>query len=169
MSRNAAKETPLSPLRVLLHDLLSFFAHTYATVFGVTAGPPLHDPIAVAVILDMLGTEPMGFRYNAPASRDQNLVEESGKNERGDDEERWVVEVVVEGKHSEDAKERAQMGRTIVRPVEKGQSGVRIPRGLDVERFWTVLGECVDRAEEAAKKDGVFESIVGSDLIKTAT
>ena len=113
----------------------------------------------MVVILDMLGIEPMGFRYRAPVSRDENLVEGSGKTERGEDEERWVVEVVVEGKHSEDVKERGQLGRTVVRLVEKGQSGVRIPRGLDVERFWKVPAECVDKAEEAARKDGVFDSI----------
>ena len=118
----------------------------------------MHDPLAVAVILDMLGIEPMGFRYSSPVHRDEHPVDKSGKNNKGESEDRWAVEVVVDGKHCEDVKESGQLGRTIVRTVEKGQSGVRIPRGLDVERFWTVLRECVDRAEEAAKKDGVFET-----------
>ncbi|KAI9785288.1 MAG: Uridine nucleosidase 1 [Candelina submexicana] len=40
-----------SHLRQLLHDLLTFFAATYAEVFGLTSGPALHDPLAVAVVL----------------------------------------------------------------------------------------------------------------------
>ncbi|RPA87236.1 Inosine/uridine-preferring nucleoside hydrolase [Ascobolus immersus RN42] len=38
-------------LRRMLHDLLMYFASTYEQVFGLGAGPPLHDPLAVAVLL----------------------------------------------------------------------------------------------------------------------
>jgi inosine-uridine nucleoside N-ribohydrolase len=40
------------PFSTLLHDLLSFFQDTYRTVFGFTNGPPLHDPCAVAYVID---------------------------------------------------------------------------------------------------------------------
>ncbi len=39
-----------STLRTMLVELLTFFAATYRDVFGVTEGPPLHDPLAVAAI-----------------------------------------------------------------------------------------------------------------------
>jgi uridine nucleosidase len=35
-----------STLRTMFVELLNFFSHSYATVFGITEGPPLHDPLA---------------------------------------------------------------------------------------------------------------------------
>ena len=163
--RTSGDGNPSSPLRILLHDLLTFFAHTYASVFGITAGPPLHDPIAVAVILDLLGIEPLGFSFTATTAEGAhmvgNFVEEEEMKGAGQGEERWVVEVVTDGMHSTDPKKRGQVGRTVVTAAEPGEGRVRIPRGLDVERFWRVVGECVERAEEAARRSGVFDGISG--------
>ena len=39
-----------SQLRTLLHEILEFFAGTYDEFFDIKAGPPLHDPLAVAVL-----------------------------------------------------------------------------------------------------------------------
>lgn len=118
----------------MLHDLLTFFARTYADVFGLTEGPPLHDPLAVAAVLDgWAGHEGGG-----------GIV----FDDRGG--ERWVVDVVTEGLHSEVEEERGQVGRTKVRAVAGGSAaggGIRIPRGVDVERFWEVMEGCVARAE----------------------
>jgi len=53
--KNGKGETTL---RVMLVELLTFFAKTYVEVFGITEGPPLHDPLAVAVVLDgIVGVE----------------------------------------------------------------------------------------------------------------
>lgn len=41
-------------LRKMFHELLMFFEHTYAVKFGLRDGPPLHDPLAIAVILSNL-------------------------------------------------------------------------------------------------------------------
>ena len=109
----------------MLHDLLMFFAHTYASVFGITTGPPLHDPIAVAVLLEA-GLEAITF--------DDHMGE------------RWLVNVVTEGLHSERDDERGQLGKTIIEAAGNGEGGVRIPRGLDVKRFWDVLEWCVSKA-----------------------
>lgn len=38
-------------LRRMLFDLMMYFAGTYDQVFGLSVGPPLHDPLAVAVLL----------------------------------------------------------------------------------------------------------------------
>lgn len=112
----------------MLHDLLMFFAHTYADVFGLVGGPPLHDPLAVAVILA------------------DNMEHGVDFDDRGG--ERWLVDVVTDGLHSEVDEERGQVGRTRVSRVESGGGGVRIPRGLDVGAFWALMEGCVGRAEE---------------------
>ena len=124
-----AGEEP-STLRRMLHDLLIFFATTYAKVFGLVEGPPLHDPLAVAVLLDNFGFEQLGFDDRAG--------------------ERWEVSVVTDGRHSKDESAQGQLGRTVVSRVQGG--GVRIPRGLDVKAFWRVFEECVQRAEKGLKR-----------------
>lgn len=48
-----------SIVRQLYHEIVQFFAHTYAEVFGITAGPPTHDPLAVFAAF-----RPDAFHYN---------------------------------------------------------------------------------------------------------
>lgn len=115
-------------LRAMLHDLLVFFGSSYADVYGFTSGPPLHDPIAVAVLL-------------IDACHDQRL----DFDDRGG--ERWHVDVVTDGLHSDRRDERGQVGRTRVRKAVVGEGGVRIPRGIDVKHFWAIIEGCVQRAE----------------------
>lgn len=115
-----------SNLRRLFHEILVFFAHTYSEVFGLTSGPPLHDPIAVAVLLNNLGETP--------------LFDDHGG-------ERWHVHVVTDGLHSEKDEERGQLGRTVITKAEEG--GVHIPRGMDVGLFWELVEICMGRAQEA--------------------
>jgi len=86
------KQDPPTRLRRMFYELLMFFAKTYETVFGLKHGPPLHDPLAVAVVL---------------ASIDgslQSLFEDA-------EHERWNINVVTEGE---------QVGRTEVTPASKG-------------------------------------------------
>ena len=113
-------------LRHLFHEILLFFAHTYRDVFGLTKGPPLHDPLAVAVLLDGQG-ENLGF------------------GDRGG--ESWHVTVVTDGLHSQLDMEQGQVGRTVISKAESG--GVRIPRGVNVHRFWSLIESCMLRAEQA--------------------
>lgn len=108
-------------LRTMFNELLMFFAHTYAEVFGLTEGPPLHDPLAVAVLLSS---------HPDPAVRIEF-------DDRGG--ERWDVDVVLEGE---------QLGRTVATKSQSGE-GVMIPRSLDLERFWHSLEACMARADEA--------------------
>ncbi|KAI1443098.1 Inosine/uridine-preferring nucleoside hydrolase [Annulohypoxylon stygium] len=129
-----------SDLRVMLVELLNFFASTYRDVFGITEGPPLHDPLAVAAILT--GTE-----HEIPFY-DYDVKSPEGKNRK----ERFSVEVVTEGT-LEDARERGtQTGRTIVKLLPSGSEGVRIPRGLDIPLFWKVIEECCEKADQANQK-----------------
>lgn len=120
----------LSPLnlRKMLHDLLIFFASTYSAIFGLTVGPPLHDPIAVAVILnDVALCEPLGFHDNGG--------------------ERWHVTVVTDGLHSNCNDESGQLGRTRASKAAPHEGGVRIPKRLNVKHFWAMMERCIQRAE----------------------
>jgi len=123
-------------LREMLVELLMFFAKTYNDVFGIAEGPPLHDPLAVAAIL---GAEVPFYDFS-----------KEGRMER------FEVVIVTEGTH-EDAANGAQTGRTVVRLLPDGEEGVRIPRGLDVPRFWEVLEECLKRANVLANQNKVFD------------
>ena len=114
-------------LRQMFHDLLLFFAHTYSEVYGLTEGPPLHDPIAVAVLLESVTGSLIKF------------------DDRGG--ERWHVNIVTDGLHSRHEEERGQLGRTVLTKSDDG--GVRIPRSIGVEGFWAVMESCLQNAETA--------------------
>jgi uridine nucleosidase len=130
-------------LRRMLVELLTFFANTYAEVFGITEGPPLHDPLAVAVILDGIsGVEIPFYDFDVRGGVD-------GRRER------YEVHVVTEGSH-EEAKAGAETGRTVVRILPEGEEGVKIPRGLDVAQFWQVLENSLERADEVNAAKGVL-------------
>lgn len=108
-------------LRIMFNELLMFFAQTYSDVFGLHDGPPLHDPLAVAVLL---------------ADHADPTVRVPFDDNGG---ERWTVDVVLEGE---------QIGRTVIVPAKDG-NGVRIPRSLDLNRFWEALESCMAKADEA--------------------
>lgn len=126
-----SSEKPLpTPIRALFHEIMTFFAKTYAEEFALTEGPPLHDPLAVAATF-------------APDLFDDNAGE------------RFSVDVVTQGEHRADpAQNRAdaeavgQLGRTLVTKVDG--EGVRIPRRLDVARFWDMIDEALAKAEETS-------------------
>lgn len=122
-------------LRVLLVELLTFFAKTYAEVFGITEGPPLHDPIAVAACLDGIAGDEIPF-YD---------FKSGGKKER------YNVHVVTEGTR-EEALQGAETGRTVVTLLSGGTPGVKIPRGLDVARFWSTVEDCMEIADKVNER-----------------
>ncbi|KAJ5384666.1 hypothetical protein N7517_002577 [Penicillium concentricum] len=127
-------------LRQILHALLTFFATTYEKAFGLTTGPPLHDPIAVAVILSTLNP---AFAKTHP---DQALAFDDKGGER------FAVSIVTDGQHGKDASTTGQLGRSIATPVEG--PGVAIPRGVDLDAFWNIILQCVQLADDcnAARK-----------------
>lgn len=138
MLRNGKDGEQSSTLRTMLVELLTFFAATYDRVFGISEGPPLHDPLAVAVIMDgILGAEIPFYDFK-----------EGGKRER------FEVKIVTEGSH-DDAQQGSETGRTIARLLPEGEEGVKIPRGLDIKRFWDVVEDCLSRADVANKANGI--------------
>ncbi|KAK3354632.1 Inosine/uridine-preferring nucleoside hydrolase domain-containing protein [Neurospora tetraspora] len=128
-------------LRTMLVELLMFFAKTYADVFGITEGPPLHDPLAVAAVLTGLVGTPLE-KYQIPF---WDFTPGSVEKHR----ERFEVTVVTEGSYEDARVGGAKTGMTVAKLLPEGEEGVRIPRGLDIPLFWKVLEECVSRADEA--------------------
>ncbi|KAH6898768.1 Inosine/uridine-preferring nucleoside hydrolase domain-containing protein [Thelonectria olida] len=125
-------------LRTMLVELLYFFAKTYAETFGITAGPPLHDPLAVAAVLIGTENEIPFFEWDAERSPGP------------EHHERFEVTVITEGTFDE-ARAGKQTGRTLAKSLPPGSEGVRIPRGVDIEEFWQVIEDCIESADEANK------------------
>ncbi|KAK1815804.1 Uridine nucleosidase 1 [Friedmanniomyces endolithicus] len=125
----------VKPVRRLFFEILTFFAKTYADVFGLKEGPPLHDPLAVAV----------AFRHELFVYNKQGQTEH----------EYFAVDVVVEGEHGDSDQVRSgpsQCGRTIVRKLPSGQLGVTVPRGLHAPALWNLIEASLGAAEAASEK-----------------
>lgn len=127
-------------LRTMLVELLMFFAKTYKDVFGIVEGPPLHDPLAVAAVLTGTPWEIPFYDYDVhdPTANNNNKLRE-----------RFAVKVDLEGTHADAMHRGAQLGRTVATLLAAGEEGVRIPRGLDIARFWREMEACVQRADDA--------------------
>lgn len=95
-------------------------------------GPPLHDPLAVAAVLAGAGEHEIPFYDADPVTGVR---------------ERYEVTVVTDGTIEEAHSGLAETGRTVVRLLPPGQEGVRIPRGLDIPKFWNVVEDCIEKAE----------------------
>jgi uridine nucleosidase len=119
-----------SPIRHLFLEIMTFFAHTYEREFGMSDGPPLHDPIAVAVAF-----APGMFDDN-DGERFEVFVIRAG-DERLFDNERQVDEI-------------GQCGRTVAKMVASGQAGVRIPRTLRIPEFWNLIDLALDAADQVS-------------------
>jgi uridine nucleosidase len=123
---------------------MSFFAGTYAEVFAITAGPPLHDPLAVV------------------AAVHPDMFDDCGG-------ERFRVDIVTEGVHSVDQASVGELGRTKVTKLPAGEGGCRIPRGVNLDEFWGLIENCLKKADklspmskiprEELEKAGVFKGL----------
>ncbi|WEW55324.1 Uridine nucleosidase 1 [Emydomyces testavorans] len=123
-----------SILRRILHDLLTFFASTYDTVFGIAAGPPLHDPVAVAVLFSNLNRSQMPDHLDLLRFDDNNG-------------QRYVVEVTTDGSHGNDIQLTRELGRTVATKAADA-GGITIPGSMDVDKFWDIIVDCLQRAEK---------------------
>ncbi|KAJ6129860.1 hypothetical protein N7512_002640 [Penicillium capsulatum] len=132
--RGSSDLTEPTIIRQILHALLTFFAGTYETVFGLTGGPPLHDPLAVAVILSNLN----------PGFANQHPEETIQFDDRGG--ERFALSIVTDGRHGKDISTTGQLGRSLAAPVQG--PGVAIPRGVDLGAFWKLILRCVQLADD---------------------
>ncbi|KAF2264880.1 nucleoside hydrolase [Lojkania enalia] len=133
-----------SALRALFYQIMTFFADTYAEVFALTEGPPLHDPLAVAAAIH------------------PEIFDDHGR-------ERFKVDIVIEGTHSVNQLDVEELGRTKATKLLPGQAGCRIPRGLDLPKFWELIESCLKSADnispmpklshEELEKEGIFSKL----------
>ena len=124
VSKSKSSET--SMVRKLFVEILTFFAKTYADVFGITEGPPVHDVLAAAAAF-------------APS-----LFSD-------DDGERFEVDVVTEGAHGAlptVLASASHCGQTKATPSLPGTTGVRIPRDVDADKVWRLLDQCLSLSEQ---------------------
>ncbi|KAF2428794.1 nucleoside hydrolase [Tothia fuscella] len=122
------KDEKPSGVRHLFHEILTYFTSTYAREFGMTTGPPLHDPLAVLAAC-------------CPTSFDDK------------DGERFGVYIVKEGDSNPESGERdaskaGQCGRTMMKLLSKGEQGVRIPRACQADKFWHLVDLSLREAEK---------------------
>lgn len=131
-NNNNTTTTTITTVRKLYSEILTFFAKTYADVFGLTQGPPAHDPLAVAAVL-----QPDLFFENMTGTG-------TGTGGNG---ERFAVQVIIDGEHGASDHVRSnsgsQCGRTVATLLPAHELGVRIPRLLDAEKVWRMLDDCL--------------------------
>ncbi|KAF1808858.1 hypothetical protein P152DRAFT_404494, partial [Eremomyces bilateralis CBS 781.70] len=94
--------------------IMSFFTSTYTEVFAITEGPLLHDPLAVV------------------AATHLEIFDDR-------DGERFNVDIVTEGVHSLTQADVGELGRTKATKLPPGKGGCRIPRGVDLPKFWGLI------------------------------
>lgn len=129
-------------LRTMFVELLNFASKTYENLFGGKDGYPVHDPVAVAAVL-------IGTVNEIPFTQWHAQKSVAPKHD-----ERFKIQVVTEGTIDQARDGTSQTGRTIATPVEIGGRGVRIPRTVDVDRFWSEIEKCVTRADAINKAEG---------------
>jgi uridine nucleosidase len=125
----SAKRQDPSLVRKLFVEILSFHSKTYAEVFGITAGAPTHDVLAVAAAF-------------APAL--------FGDGNR----ERFEVDIITDGAYIAHSGMmtviESECGRTVAKSLSSGEIGVRVPRKVDANAVWSMIDECLAKAEKTS-------------------
>lgn len=61
--------------------------------------------------------------------------------------ERFAVDIATDGIHGTfDHEATGQLGRSVA--AASGARGVAVPRGVDVDAFWYLILDCIQRADE---------------------
>lgn len=143
----------LSPIRKLITSAITFFADTYANEFGFIYGPPIHDVLTVAYVIDpslFFSFEP---RINTPQTiqHDSTLLTKPEKVPS----KRFRVRI-------DTSPSDITAGTTIVDfyqqwPIEHngwhaGGRNAIVLEYVDTERLWQFLFDALDRAEESLSK-----------------
>jgi uridine nucleosidase len=122
------KQDP-SLVRKLFVEILNFHSKTYAEVFGITAGAPTHDVLAVAAALvPAFFGDGNGERFDVDVVTDGAYIAHSG---------------MMTGIKSE-------CGRTVVKSASS-VAGARVPRKVDAGAVWSMINECLRKAEKAGR------------------
>ena len=117
--------TNRSIVRPMFKQILLYFASTYSSVSGIHDGPPLHDPLAVFAVLEPDAFEDRGGER-------WRVCVDTSDGERAGETTAVLAERNLYGNHS-------------------GEEGVRIPRSVDLGRFWGAVNNALGAAEDATK------------------
>ncbi|PWN22246.1 nucleoside hydrolase [Microstroma glucosiphilum] len=132
---------PVSPLRKTLASILTFFADTYRTEFGFQEGPPVHDLLAVAWVLqpeiffnEEAGGEGEGKQRFAPPRAYETRVECADGS--------LALGATVVDFPTSTAPEKVTTGW--------GREGpnVVVLESVATDRLWELFFQCVERADE---------------------
>ncbi|KAK6464741.1 uridine nucleosidase [Scheffersomyces coipomensis] len=114
-----------SKFRKIFYNILNFFSESYKIKYGITEGPPIHDPVALFSILPFLDTENENEDYNYQYIRKK-------------------LRVITDGDHQ---------GESIIDEDESSdtEDGIYIGQNINVNKFWNELLQCIDIAEKYNK------------------
>lgn len=128
---DANNDATNSSLRQGFHSILMFYAEAYKRNHGISAGPPLHDPLALFALLPMIAKEEgvaNDFRF-LYLRRHLNVV-------RGGEHDGETV--IVSGDLDEKSEE---------------ENGVYVGMDINVDVFWSYVLEALENADVHAKGD----------------
>lgn len=117
-----SQQTP-SVVRQMLFELIQFFTKTYEKQFEFSQGPPLHDPLAIFVVLHLIRQD--GIELSMPVP------------DIGLDFKRADIKVVQEGEH---------IGETV---PKDSPNGTYICYNANFDLFWKMLLESLNQITKA--------------------
>ena len=97
--------------RKLFDEILKYFTETYAKAFGITEGPPMHDPVAVFAAMN-----PDAFH--------------------GSEGDFYAVLVDSFTGYTVPSRRTAGCGKTVLRRLREHELGIKIPTSFDIDIFW---------------------------------
>lgn len=106
-------------VRQMLFELIEFFTRTYEKQFEFSQGPPLHDPLAIFVLLYLIRKD--GIEFSTPVP------------DIGLDFKRADIEIVQTGEH---------IGETV---PKESPNGTYICYKADFDLFWKMLLESLNQ------------------------
>ncbi|ABN66847.2 uridine nucleosidase (uridine ribohydrolase) [Scheffersomyces stipitis CBS 6054] len=116
-----------SDIRNMFYSILMFFSHSYIKKYGITEGPPVHDPLALYCLLPFLQQD-KDYKYKYL---------------------RRKVSVITEGEHSG---ESILLNGNSDSSVEE-EDGVYIGQDIDVDQFWRTVLRAVNVADVTIKQE----------------
>ncbi|CEP20255.1 rihA [Cyberlindnera jadinii] len=120
VQKKILNEPNTTAFRTMIYDLITFFASTYKEAQGFDRGPPIHDPVAVYVLMQVYHLRDCGVNS-------QQL--EIHVDEHGEHEGKMIS---------------AACDDTVSRG---GPRGVSVVFDIDVRQFWTDLLETITIAD----------------------
>jgi inosine-uridine nucleoside N-ribohydrolase len=141
----------ISPIRKLVSSAIAFFAETYSTEFGFINGPPIHDVLTVAYVLDPTLFFSLEPRFNTPQLIMMENIQSNHHHPKKVPSKRFRVKI-------DTSPSDTTAGTTIVDfyqqwPIEHdgwhaGGRNAIVLEYVDTQRLWKLLFEAVDRAEK---------------------